>query len=159
MSPKLNNLYEILNCKSTDSTEIIKKSYQLLLLQNHPDKQHQTSNLNSCNDSLLILQQIDQAWKILRDPIKRKSYDAEMQQQRFNDKLIVHEILTEQDFEYSNELDVHTHICRCGCPIIMPDECTTDNENNSNDVCDNEEIFIECDECSLVVQFIRNKID
>lgn len=143
--------YDILNCQPSDSIETIKRCYQSLMLRHHPDKQRQQT-YPIANDELQNVQRIDEAWKVLRDPVKRKFYDAEMQQRKFDERPIVHETLTPDKFTFDAELQLNVRQCRCGGQFVLPDECLTMENATENE--DNDEIFIECDECSLVVQLI-----
>lgn len=160
------NHYEVLGCQPTDSTASIKKSYQSLILKYHPDKQNHGDSGNdetaTAATGIKRFQEIDFAWKILRDPEKRKQYDAEMQQQRFNGEPIVHERLHCNEFEFDSESKLYVYPCRCGGVFLLPEEFspTADAENESNpkyNSNNNEEddIYIECDECSFVLQLLR----
>lgn len=151
MTNKSKNYYEILGCQSTDSTEIIKRAYQNLLLKYHPDKRQQNATEHIEMDNELTVQRIDEAWKCLRDPKQKSSYDAEMQQSRFNSRPIIHETITSNDFSFNSEFDAYTYPCRCGGLFVKPDESELNVENSD----ENNEIFIECDECSLVIQLTR----
>lgn len=159
------NYYEVLGCEPTDSTDRIKKSYQSLILKYHPDKQnHENSDNDEKTDEATKIKrfhEIDFAWKILRDPDKRKQYDAEMQQQRFNGEPIVHERLHCTEFEFDPESKLCVYPCRCGGVFVLPEEFspaaeTTNESNPTNNSYDNEadDIYIECDECSFVLQLI-----
>lgn len=73
MIPKTNtsdNLYLILDIESTSSQEQIKSSYKKLILKWHPDK-----NLNNQMESEEKFRNIQLAYEVLGDPIKRKEYD------------------------------------------------------------------------------------
>lgn len=139
------NYYEILDSQQTDSIENIKKKYQHLLLQHHPDKLRDNPiNISSSN----VFHCIDEAWKTLRDPAARKAYDAELNQEKFNEKPIVHDTLTIDEFDKDNNNCAWKYTCRCGGYFIISfDECPS----NSTE----EEIFIDCNECSLVIQLIK----
>lgn len=139
--------YDILNCDPSDSTEMIKRQYQSMMLRNHPDKQRQQTHPVP-NEELQCVQRIDEAWKVLRDPEKRKLYDAEMQQRRFNERPIVHETLTPDEFNFDPDEQANVRECRCGGRFVLPDDYLTMEQH------DDDEIFIECDECSLVVQLV-----
>lgn len=141
--------YEVLDSQPSDSTEQIKKSYQSLLLRHHPDKQEQINGGSDKDNG--YFQRIDEAWKVLRDPVQRKTYDAELQQRKFNEKPIVHETLRTEEFDFDTEHQVYVHKCRCGGFFVMPNEYA---EENAAIICCDDEIYIECDECSLVVQLI-----
>lgn len=155
------NYYEILNCQPDDTIEEIKKSYQALILKHHPDKQ----NSNDQNDVQLFYQ-IDEAWKMLRDPEQRKRYDAEMNQHKFNDEPIVHAKVYQSDFEFDTESQSNLYPCRCGGYFVLPEDCidskNCDNSINSSSASkinddDEEEIYIECDECSFAIQLLSNR--
>lgn len=157
-SPPPVNYYEVLNCHPSDTIEDIKKSYQTLVLKHHPDKQ----STNHENDVQLFYR-IDEAWKMLRDPEQRKKYDAEMQQRKFNGEPIVHAKVYRSDFEFDKESEIHTYPCRCGGFFVLPDDCfeSTDCDISSNlnrNENDEEEIYIECDECSFVVELLSNRM-
>lgn len=144
------NYYEILDCHSNDSIDVIKKSYQSLILKHHPDKSAQA---NSDLSDVERFQAIDEAWKVLRDVEKRKQYDAEMQQHRFNDTPIVHAIVRRNEFEWNAEMEQSVYPCRCGGLFVLPVDCATTETPSPEQIDD---IFIECDECSFVIQFIGN---
>ncbi|XP_055316911.1 dnaJ homolog subfamily C member 24-like [Sitodiplosis mosellana] len=155
------NYYEILNCHPSDTIEEIKKSYQALVLKHHPDKQNTTGDRNV----LQLFYQIDEAWKMLRDPEQRKKYDAEMQQHRFNDEPIVYAKIYRKDFEFDADSQSNLYPCRCGGYFVLPDDCieSSDCDNGVADSSidencgENDEVYIECDECSFVVQLLRNQ--
>lgn len=149
VSTQTPNYYEILNCQETDSIDTIKKSYQTLILKYHPDKcASQTNNVES---DIQRFHAIDEAWKVLRDTEKRRKYDAQMQQHKFNEVPIVHEIVKRHDFKYDAESKVFAYPCRCSGLFILPNECIADSEASQMD-----EIYIECDECSFVIQLLGN---
>lgn len=163
----LKNCYEILNCQPTDSIESIKKSYQTMILKYHPDKQNDSRHSEDTSEAERIrrFQEIDTAWKMLRDPEKRKQYDAEMNQKRFNDEPIVHEKVKRNDFQFDNESLLYVYPCRCGGVFVLPEDFQSNSPNESrnnlessdvhNDE-DDDDIYIECDECSFVVQLLSS---
>lgn len=124
--------YEILNCDRNASIEEIKKSYQSLILKHHPDKQEQNAE---------IFIQLNEAWNILRDPDKRRAYDAEMLQKRFSENRIVHEVVNlSTDFCFDEETNSYCRDCRCGGLFMV-----------SKEEIDVTVSYLECDECSLVI--------
>lgn len=166
------NYYEILNCHPSDTIDEIKKSYQALILKHHPDKQNNVANSNSNSsdpNDVQLFYQIDEAWKMLRDPEQRKKYDAEMQQHRFNAEPIVHAKIYRNDFDFDADSQSYLYPCRCGGYFVLPDDCIESDghcdksvENSSTDESDakngdENEIYIECDECSFVVQLLSNR--
>lgn len=165
------NYYEVLNSHPSDSIEEIKKSYQILILKHHPDKQCTSDHTNDIEQ----FYQIDEAWKILRDPDKRKKYDAELMQHKFDDEPIVHAKVYRNDFDFDSESQSYIYPCRCGGVFNLPDDCIasdvcdTSAKNSSeapsecsinrtgNETDENQdEIYIECDECSFVIQLLSN---
>lgn len=179
-SPSSLNCYEILQCNPSDSIEDIKKSYQQLILKHHPDKKSASANSGNRADDgdssskasdIEAFHRIDAAWKLLRDPEQRKKYDAERQQHRFNDEPIVHANCNRSDFEFDAEMQAYTYPCRCGGFFVLPDEFATETNNCDTSKSDDtstkpvadgdndgdDEIYIECDECSFVVRLISDK--
>lgn len=134
--------YEILECNPDASTEEIKKSYHNLILKYHPDKQNKTES-----KEFII---INQAWEVLRSADKRRAYNAELLQAQFNDQAIVYEILSPSDFRYDSSTETYCYSCRCGGLYYLPEF-----KDDTVQPSESEELFIECDECSLVVQLKR----
>ncbi|XP_052902808.1 DPH4 homolog [Anopheles moucheti] len=128
--------YEILQVPHNATLEEIRRSYQALALQYHPDKRK--CKLPEAQESGHFIR-IDQAWKTLRDDRLRRIYDAELMQQ--TEEYFVNEILTDADFERDEEGNFCFHTCRCGGYYILPEETPI-----------HESVYVSCDECSLVVQ-------
>ncbi|XP_050067591.1 DPH4 homolog [Anopheles maculipalpis] len=130
--------YDVLEVPRTATLEEIRKSYQELALQYHPDKRKCSASSGTDESDKFI--RIDQAWKVLRDDRLRRIYDAELMQQT-KEEYFVNEILTEADFERDEEDSFFFHTCRCGGCYILPEESVA-----------GESIYVSCDECSLVIQ-------
>jgi len=66
------NHYEVLGVEENADDSEIKKAYRSLSFKHHPDR---------CQDdnSGVIMQQLNEAYEVLRDPAKRQQYDAELQ--------------------------------------------------------------------------------
>jgi DnaJ family protein B protein 4 len=66
------NHYEVLGVEENADDSEIKKAYRSLSFKHHPDR---------CQDenSGEIMQQLNAAYEVLRDPTKRQQYDAELQ--------------------------------------------------------------------------------
>uniref|UniRef100_A0A182SY80 DnaJ homolog subfamily B member 9 n=1 Tax=Anopheles maculatus TaxID=74869 RepID=A0A182SY80_9DIPT len=86
--------YDVLQVPRNATPEEIRKSYQALALQYHPDKR--TSTMPAIDETDHFIR-IDQAWKTLRDDRLRRIYDAELMQQ--TEEYFVNEVLTAADFE------------------------------------------------------------
>jgi DnaJ-class molecular chaperone len=68
------NYYEVLGVSPDASPDTIKKSYQHLILQHHPDKQNAAS---SAPERFI---RITEAWSCLKDEQKRREYDSKLAQ-------------------------------------------------------------------------------
>uniref|UniRef100_A0AAG5DP26 J domain-containing protein n=1 Tax=Anopheles atroparvus TaxID=41427 RepID=A0AAG5DP26_ANOAO len=132
--------YDVLQVAQNASHEEIRKSYQTLALQHHPDKRKNGFDVGKSADSDAFIR-IDEAWKILRDEQSRRVYDAELMLQTCREEYFVNEVLRETDFETSQEENCRFHRCRCGGYYILPEESPL-----------LETIHLSCDECSLIVQ-------
>jgi DnaJ-class molecular chaperone len=64
------NLYQILGVSNKASEIEIKKAYRTLSLKYHPDR-------NSSSDAQEKMGQINEAYEVLSDPMKRRQYDME----------------------------------------------------------------------------------
>jgi hypothetical protein len=74
------NLYEVLNIKS-DATKLqVKEAYWSISARNHPDR-------NNTIESLAVFRNASHAYKILKDPKKRKEYDAKYKTEQFLENL------------------------------------------------------------------------
>ncbi|KAJ3226366.1 hypothetical protein HDU81_007358 [Chytriomyces hyalinus] len=73
--------YDSLGLPQSASAEDIKKRYQRLILQLHPDKntaQDPSSNALSDSKRAAKLQLVLKAWEVLRDQDSRTEYDASL---------------------------------------------------------------------------------
>eukprot|EP00126_Sphaerothecum_destruens_P003758 Sdes_comp17539_c0_seq2m6785 len=64
--------YEVLNCTPQSSTEQITTEYRILIRKFHPDK---ISSKNNAQEQKYDVELLNEAYSILRDPIKRNLYD------------------------------------------------------------------------------------
>lgn len=62
--------YKVLGVEYDATEEVIRNSYLRLALKWHPDKH------NGDNAATLKFQEINEAYKVLSDPVKRQDYDA-----------------------------------------------------------------------------------
>ncbi|XP_055850612.1 DPH4 homolog [Episyrphus balteatus] len=151
------NFYEILECKENATLEELKHKYKQLILQHHPDKMNDLSDSlpsssSNVNDDTCLFQRINTAWNTLKDPAKRKLYDAELCQNRFQLHNNIFDRLQLKDLDIESCIDddgiertIRSYRCRCGGQYICDDETEVCTNNES------EELLIECTECSLVI--------
>ncbi|KAH8407786.1 hypothetical protein KR222_007820 [Zaprionus bogoriensis] len=104
------NFYELLNATTTATFEELKRNYKQLILQCHPDKLQQQQqqnavtvnseesdpNIESDNNNFNA---INEAWTTLKDPIKRKHYDAELLQTKFQTHSNIYATITLNDMQ------------------------------------------------------------
>ena len=74
----MNTLYEILEVSENASKEVIEKAYKVLAKRYHPDLQL-PENKQKAEQKM---KQINEAYDILSDDLKRKTYDEELKSQR-----------------------------------------------------------------------------
>ena len=70
------NYYDILQVNKNASPEIIEKAYKVLAKKYHPDLQSEENKKHSEE----VLKQINEAYDVLSDPIKRENYDKSLNQ-------------------------------------------------------------------------------
>ncbi|SPP83129.1 DPH4 homolog [Drosophila guanche] len=175
------DFYELLKVAETASFEEIKGSYKQLILQCHPDKlqQHDVADPNrEClgeeerrDQNLSDFNAINEAWNTLKDPIKRKHYDAELLQSKFQAHSNIYAHITTSDME-SIQLEVtedggeadgdadadketatvwtYAYDCRCGGQYLL-DEARALDESTEQSGPATSDAIVECSECSLVI--------
>lgn len=144
------NYYEILNVNQNATLEELKAKYKQMILQCHPDKllqqQQDTiddirnleNDLNGSSRQEFVA--IAEAWNCLKDPLKRKKYDAELLLNKFyaHNNIYAHITLEEMtkcidedgdddDEESDNNTAgtikspcyYYTYDCRCGGQYIV----------------------------------------
>lgn len=129
--------YQILNCSEESSHEEIKRNYQKLVKEFHPDK---FSNHGGGSVAQERYVKIDEAWRTLRDKELRKKYDASLAQSALSpdwDRLVYCR-LKSSELEFDQE-NVVPYPCRCGSYYFI----------EKDDISD--ECCIECEECSYII--------
>jgi len=146
---EMENYYEILSSYPGDTIEMIKKNYQKLLLQFHPDKQqqHRQNNANSADDILMKYHLVNKAWKVLSDPELRKQYDSSWMQRNTFQLWPIQEVVNFEEFDMCGDSEQYNYCCRCGGNLILT---KTDALFQVDYVC--------CDICSLCVKVEYNSV-
>lgn len=131
----MNNYYRVLGCRSDASYDEIKRKYHHLVLKCHPDKSDSSDNGNQS------FQEIDEAWKVLRDPTKRKAYDEEMRQRRLEEQNLMFGSFKLNELNYDPVSEIYSCVCKCGGIYSF-----TRKGSEEFDSC-----LIGCEQCSLMI--------
>lgn len=123
----MENYYSILECSSTATPEELKRNYQRLAKEHHPDKK-----TGSTEKFLLI----DKAYKTLKDSQLRKDYDSTSLAVNCQDQPLIYAEIEKKDIVL-NEEGVWTFSCRCGEQFIIEQKHLNESE-----------CVMECSECS-----------
>ncbi|XP_030758500.1 dnaJ homolog subfamily C member 24-like [Sitophilus oryzae] len=126
----IENYYEVLECPETATLEELKKKYQTLVKQHHPDK-------GSKSYERFVL--LDKAYKTLKDEKSRKDYDAELLAQTCNEESVIYASLNKKDINLNSD-GIFGFTCRCGGEIPITEE----------HLCE-DECIVECSECSNAI--------
>lgn len=140
MTKRENNHYSILECEESATQEEIKRAYQRLVKQHHPDKHQDLRTTEFYN-------MIDEAWSILRDPENRKQYDAKIMNDKLNSDILLYDTLYLHEL-HRNEAGDYTYNCRCGGTYSV-----------NSDLPEEKEFLIRCDECSFYIKVVLNIFD
>ena len=73
------DLYLILGCTQTCTSQQLKKSYRKLALQLHPDKVMSSASEESKEMAKSVFIELQSAYEVLSDPEKRLQYDLSLQ--------------------------------------------------------------------------------
>lgn len=69
--------YEVLGVSSVASHEELRDAYRDQALLQHPDR-HRGSDIETAAAAERRMLEVNAAWKVLRDPVSRAGYDAEL---------------------------------------------------------------------------------
>lgn len=98
------NYYDILEININASPQIIEKAYKTLVKMYHPDLQEDGLKQEYENK----LKEINEAYEILSDPIKKESYDSKLEEIENEKNIEKNQTYTSQDdwfYESSNSLN------------------------------------------------------
>lgn len=122
------NYYDILEVNKNASPEIIEKAYKTLVKKYHPDLQ--TSNLK--NEYEEKIKEINEAYEVLSNPEKRKTYDIELKNNEISQE--DYNNLYYENTELRNEINyLKNNNYQTQNNIQQPQSYqTTNNKNNIN---------------------------
>lgn len=142
-----NNYYNILGCDSSATYDEIRRGYQELVRQNHPDKQKEKNSgskaIADCQAFILI----DKAWKVLRDNNLRREYDRFLLQHTIDNVSVIYAELKLDELHFEQEIAKFT--CRCGSEIeISREDFLAQTEEQ-------DKLYFGCNECSNTISVSR----
>lgn len=144
--------YQVLGVSEQADASTIKGKFRALMLEHHPDKNPGTNIENNSNNATDAFQSIQQAFDILRDPVRKLQYDQALQvarqrrQGRYESAIILDrdDCVEEQDGDES----ILVYPCRCGTYLDTSPLEDDEKETNIND--EPNDGLLECPGCSLV---------
>ena len=105
----MKNLYEVLEVSQNASKEVIEKAYKVLAKKYHPDVQITQEDKKIAE---VKMKEINDAYDILSDEVKRQEYDKELQyeldkieEEKFNEKIQDISIQSDVQPQYENKQD------------------------------------------------------
>jgi len=139
------SLYSLLECSQNASFSDMKKKYQDLILRHHPDK-------NGGRESDVFIA-VKNAWTILSDSKSRAVYDAELLNMKLEgsqESAIWNTFNIKEMNDFPSSYNI---TCRCGGMYEIFKEDLIEVKKQEE-----EEVFVECDTCSLsiIVKFISD---
>ncbi|NXF94569.1 DJC24 protein, partial [Eubucco bourcierii] len=134
--------YKILDAKPSDSLAELKRKYQRLALQYHPDKQKADVPAGEVEERVQRFIEIDQAWKILGNEETKKEYDLQQREANLTKEWPLHAQISLEDMSWNEDEQCYTLSCRCGGNYTVFRSETRD----VSLVC--------CDTCSLVIEIL-----
>ncbi|CAH1645994.1 unnamed protein product [Spodoptera littoralis] len=127
MEEPFTDYYKVLECDRNASTDELKQNYKRLILSSHPDKM-----VNRKENFLLV----QKAWSVLKDPYKRKQYDAALFCLE-NDETLLYDSISIKDMSLTG--DAYTYPCRCGGNYVLRNFKVSFN------------VIVVCEGCSLSI--------
>ncbi|KAG7522156.1 hypothetical protein JOB18_014603 [Solea senegalensis] len=152
------DLYAVLGATSSDSVQQLRRRYQQLALQYHPDRLRGECSLEAQSGVKKFLE-IDAAWRILSDQESRRQYDLQRRAQELKQDWPVDSMVNLEDMIWDQDDCVYTYCCRCGGGFSVSEEEVEEETQRRQQ--DGEEdgavegqhggVVVCCDTCSLSV--------
>eukprot|EP00123_Amoebidium_parasiticum_P004967 comp16224_c0_seq1/m.13918 comp16224_c0_seq1/g.13918 ORF comp16224_c0_seq1/g.13918 comp16224_c0_seq1/m.13918 type:complete len:139 (-) comp16224_c0_seq1:618-1034(-) len=129
--------YAVLGVAVGADAETIKRAYQRLALQHHPDK------IVHGQGDVEVFQRIQAAYDVLKDPHTRTIYDNTLKNGLMRVEHPQNGDVDLDDMEYSEDQQAYTYPCRCGGVYVVT-------EQQLESGCD----VAPCSMCSLAVRVL-----
>lgn len=128
------------------SFETLKENYRKLLVKLHPDKSISSSTTAACAE-------LNKAWNVLKDPVSKKMYDEQIEQNNIDTEVTIFETLNVDDLEDDNKDDTLSYRCRCGGLFSVPKSMIL---NVGQQI---DPLLFPCDDCSLFIELVSPNIN
>ena len=136
--------YEVLGVREDADTDELRRAYQQLARQYHPDRARPSGEASTADDANDAFRRVQDAWELVRDPDGRRRYDAERRAEALQDlgSRATEVDLGEMDYaEDDAGAGVWRYDCRCGDAFVVTEEQLTDGIDT-----------IACRSCSLLLR-------
>nr|XP_057944084.1 dnaJ homolog subfamily C member 24 [Doryrhamphus excisus] len=150
------DLYAVLGANPSDSFQELRRRYQKLALQCHPDRLGDVCDAEAESGMRMFLE-IDAAWRILSDHSTRRQYDQERRAQELKQDWLVDTTVSMEDMTWNQEELVYTYCCRCGGQFqITEEEMDAEMQwrkgaNEEEETEEHHHVVVCCNTCSLSV--------
>ncbi|RVE71465.1 hypothetical protein OJAV_G00052130 [Oryzias javanicus] len=145
------DLYAVLGAHPSDSVQQLRRRYQQLALQFHPDRvggEHSSAAESSVSRFL----EVDAAWKILSDQNTRRQYDSQRRAEALTQDCPVDSTVHLEDMNFDLEDRMYVYACRCGGAFsISEQEVEEETEREDREEGTRRTVLVCCDTCSLSV--------
>lgn len=142
----MENYYDVLGISPLSTPQEVKRSFQQLALQYHPDKLLNngtadiSNEMNKTSADTSKFLQISRAWIVLGNADSRREYDAAWHQRCLAQEAPVQEVVTVDEFIADQTGTCYVYPCRCG----------SDYELTSQQISYRVD-YVSCPSCSLCI--------
>ncbi|XP_070763998.1 dnaJ homolog subfamily C member 24 [Enoplosus armatus] len=152
------DLYAVLGASPSDSVQQLRRRYQQLALQCHPDRLGGECP-SEAESGVKRFLEVDAAWRILSDQNTRRQYDLQRRAQELKQDGPLDSTVYLEDMIWDHDECVYTYSCRCGGGFSVSEEEVKgetrwrerDGEEEEAEEEEPRGVAICCDTCSLSV--------
>uniref|UniRef100_A0A3P9ICS1 DnaJ (Hsp40) homolog, subfamily C, member 24 n=1 Tax=Oryzias latipes TaxID=8090 RepID=A0A3P9ICS1_ORYLA len=144
------DLYAVLGAHPSDSVQQLRRQYQQLALQFHPDRVGGQRS-STAESALSRFLEVDAAWKILSDQKTRREYDSQRRAEALKQDWPVDSTVHLEDMSFDPDDRMFVCDCRCGGGFSISEQEVeeTQQEDGNEGTC--RSVLVCCDTCSLSV--------
>ncbi|KAJ3152815.1 DnaJ sub C member 24 [Geranomyces variabilis] len=138
--------YEALEVPPSASQDRIRKQYQRLVLQHHPDKAPQKAehaSISKTRDTAERFRSVVAAYEVLGDPDLRAAYDEELAGRSAAKLGPLHAEVDLDDMQHDSAAELFSMPCRCGGSYVIREEELEDGVD-----------IVGCSTCSLRIRVL-----